>query len=67
MRIFKTFIAALLAQGLLAAPLLASIKLIGNYVWRKMFDLPPFSEEITPPLPPVEQPPPEPDKSEAEK
>ncbi|MGB4869422.1 MAG: AI-2E family transporter [Candidatus Promineifilaceae bacterium] len=53
--------------AVLAAPLLASIKLIGNYVWRKMFDLPPFSEEITPPLPPVEQPPSEPDKSEAEK
>lgn len=53
--------------AVLAAPLLASIKLIGNYVWRKMFDLPPFTEEIPPPLPLVEQPPPEPDKSEAEK
>jgi predicted PurR-regulated permease PerM len=48
--------------AVLAAPLLASFKLIGIYVWRKMFDLPPFADEtlgpnIDPPpqiLPPSE-------------
>jgi predicted PurR-regulated permease PerM len=28
--------------AILAAPLLATAKLFGTYVWRKMFDLPPF-------------------------
>ncbi|MCB8982419.1 MAG: AI-2E family transporter [Ardenticatenaceae bacterium] len=42
--------------AILAAPLLASIKLIGTYVWRKMFDLPPFTEEM---LPPDAEPPPD--------
>ncbi len=42
--------------AILAAPLLASIKLIGTYVWRKMFDLPPFTEEM---LPPTAEPPPD--------
>lgn len=41
--------------AILAAPLLASLKLIGTYVWRKMFDLPPFSEDM--PLPPAAEPP----------
>lgn len=30
---------------LLAAPVLATIKLFGRYAWRKMLDLPPFSDE----------------------
>ncbi|NCF69521.1 MAG: AI-2E family transporter [Chloroflexi bacterium] len=28
--------------AVLAAPILASLKLVGQYVWRKLFDLPPF-------------------------
>lgn len=47
--------------AVLAAPILASFKLIGIYTWRKMFDLPPFADEslgpnIDPPpqvLPPL--------------
>ncbi len=34
---------------LLAAPVLATLKLVGRYAWRKMLDLPPFSDE--PPKP----------------
>lgn len=30
--------------AILAAPVTASIKLVGIYAWRKIFDLPPFSE-----------------------
>ncbi len=30
--------------AVLAAPIVASIKLIGTYGWRKLFDLPPFTE-----------------------
>jgi predicted PurR-regulated permease PerM len=30
--------------AILAAPVLATIKLLGSYAWRKMFDLPPFPE-----------------------
>jgi predicted PurR-regulated permease PerM len=34
---------------ILAAPVMASIKLVGGYAWRKMFDLPPFPQpEATP-------------------
>jgi predicted PurR-regulated permease PerM len=29
---------------ILAAPVMASIKLVGGYAWRKLFDLPPFLE-----------------------
>ena len=32
--------------AILAAPIAASIKLIGDYSWRKMFDLPPFPDEV---------------------
>lgn len=47
--------------AVLAAPILASLKLISIYTWRKMFDLPPFADEslgpnIDPPpqvLPPL--------------
>ncbi|MBK8987870.1 MAG: AI-2E family transporter [Chloroflexi bacterium] len=42
--------------AVLAAPLLASIKLISTYAWRKLFDLPPFAEDM--PLPAAELPPP---------
>ena len=40
--------------AILAAPVIASLKMLGIYAWRKMFDLPPFAE------PEVEQPPPSP-------
>jgi len=30
--------------AILAAPVLASLKLMGTYIWRKLFDLPPFPE-----------------------
>jgi predicted PurR-regulated permease PerM len=33
--------------AILAAPILASIKLLGLYIWRKLFDLPPFPPEKT--------------------
>jgi predicted PurR-regulated permease PerM len=33
-----------LIGAILAAPLLATVKLLGTYAWRKMFDLPPFPE-----------------------
>ncbi len=31
--------------AILAAPLIASLKLLSTYAWRKLFDLPPFPEE----------------------
>jgi predicted PurR-regulated permease PerM len=34
-----------LIGAILAAPLLATVKLLGTYAWRKMFDLQPFPEE----------------------
>jgi predicted PurR-regulated permease PerM len=34
-----------LIGAILAAPLLATAKLLGKYAWRKMFDLPPFPAE----------------------
>ncbi len=40
--------------AILAAPVIASLKLLGIYAWRKMFDLPPFA------APELEQPPPSP-------
>jgi predicted PurR-regulated permease PerM len=30
--------------AILAAPILASLKLMGTYIWRKLFDLPPFPQ-----------------------
>jgi predicted PurR-regulated permease PerM len=41
---------------LLAAPILATLKLLGTYIWRKMFDLDPFPEpdESPPAVPDVE-------------
>jgi predicted PurR-regulated permease PerM len=39
--------------AILAAPLIASLKLFGNYAWRKLFDLPPFPEDE-----PIDDPPP---------
>jgi predicted PurR-regulated permease PerM len=33
-----------LLGAVLAAPVLASLKLLGSYIWRKMLDLPPFPE-----------------------
>ena len=35
--------------AILAAPVLASLKLLGNYAWRKLFDLPPFEDEESEP------------------
>jgi predicted PurR-regulated permease PerM len=37
--------------AILAAPVAASLKLFGAYAWRKMLDLPPFSEPEPPPKP----------------
>lgn len=39
--------------AILAAPIIASLKLFGNYAWRKLFDLPPFPEDE-----PIDDPPP---------
>ncbi|CUS05285.2 conserved membrane protein of unknown function [Candidatus Promineifilum breve] len=39
--------------AILAAPVVASLKVLGLYTWRKLFDLPPFPDEP----PPEEQPP----------
>ncbi len=50
------FIGASLAGilgAILAAPLIASLKLFGTYAWRKLFDLPPFPDEE-----PIDDPPP---------
>ena len=35
--------------AILAAPVLASLKLLGNYAWRKLFDLPPFEDDVSEP------------------
>ena len=34
--------------AILAAPILASLKLMGTYTWRKLFDLPPFPRSNSP-------------------
>lgn len=34
--------------AILAAPLVASLKVLGLYTWRKLFDLPPFPDELPP-------------------
>ena len=39
--------------AVLAAPIIASLKLLGNYAWRKLFDLAPFPDEE-----PIDDPPP---------
>ncbi|MFO7536811.1 MAG: AI-2E family transporter [Chloroflexota bacterium] len=54
------FIGASLAGilgAILASPLLATIKLVGLYAWRKLFDLPPFPkpEPEPPPKPPLRE------------
>jgi mannose-6-phosphate isomerase len=41
-----------LLGAVLAAPVVASIKIIGGYAWRKLLDLPPFPNE-PPPAPPI--------------
>ncbi len=41
--------------AVLAAPVVASIKLLGGYAWRKMLDLPPFSIEESVSGPPNEE------------
>jgi predicted PurR-regulated permease PerM len=49
--ILGVFMGAALAGligAILAAPVLATLKLLSTYAWRKMFDLPPFSEEERP-------------------
>lgn len=35
--------------AILAAPVLATLKLLSSYAWRKLFDLPPFEEEASEP------------------
>jgi predicted PurR-regulated permease PerM len=37
---------------LLAAPVVATIKLVARYVWRKLLDLPPFPDPVARPEPP---------------
>lgn len=37
--------------AVLAAPIIASLKVFGNYAWRKLFDLPPFPEQDPPAIP----------------
>jgi len=47
--IIGVFIGASLAGlvgAVLAAPVLATVKLLGTYAWRKLFDLPPFPKPI---------------------
>lgn len=39
--------------AILAAPLVASLKVLGLYTWRKLFDLPPFPDELPPEEPDV--------------
>ena len=39
-----TSLAGLLG-AVLAAPVIATLKLYGTYIWRKMLDLPPFAED----------------------
>ena len=39
-----TSLAGLLG-AVLAAPVIATLKLFGTYLWRKMLDLPPFSDD----------------------
>ncbi|MEZ4708927.1 MAG: AI-2E family transporter [Caldilineaceae bacterium] len=41
--------------AILAAPVLATVKLLGAYAWRKMLDLPPFADE-EPPVETVDSP-----------
>ena len=38
--------------AVLAAPVVASLKLLGMYAWRKMLDLPPFADWEEPPASP---------------
>ena len=40
--------------AILAAPIVASLKVLGHYAWRKLFDLPPFPDHV-----PIEEAPPE--------
>lgn len=37
---------------LLAAPTIATLRVVGRYVYAQLFDLEPFPESVTPPLPP---------------
>ena len=47
--------------AILAAPIIASLKLFGNYAWRKLFDLPPFPDDEPPE---EDEPPPHPYRPE---
>ena len=42
--------------AILAAPIIATIKLITLYVWRKMFDLSPFETQLAPVVPRTQRP-----------
>ena len=46
-----------LLGAVLAAPVVASIKLIGSYAWRKLLDLPPFPEPPPPTVVTTKPPP----------
>lgn len=57
--IIGVFVGASLAGvlgAILAAPILASLKILGTYAWRKLFDQPPFPELETPSEPDAETP-----------
>jgi predicted PurR-regulated permease PerM len=59
--IVGVFVGASLAGvlgAILAAPILASLKILGQYAWHKLFDQPPFPETETSPEPAVEASPP---------
>lgn len=45
--------------AILAAPIAASLKVLGQYTWRKLFDLPPFPQTKEPPPEPEPAPAPE--------
>lgn len=57
--IVSVFMGASLAGilgAILAAPIVASLKILGQYTWRKLFDIPPFTIE-----PPINEPSPLPE------
>lgn len=57
--ILSVFMGASLAGvlgAILAAPLVASLKILGQYAWRKLFDLPPFPPHEVPPFEPEPAP-----------
>ena len=57
--VMSFFFLLIILGAVLAAPVVASLKLLGMYAWRKMLDLPPFAdweEPVTPPPPDADVP-----------